>query len=105
MHLLLYSFYAPHFFHNLHCCSSRLVAETQKDSCKVEDKKEKPWSELVLSFSGTAEVYKTLGNIQDGYGLEHGGESDTTGSEMYSSVLVQEDELDEYLSKGHVGEE
>ena len=72
---------------------------------------EKPWCELVHSFTGTtAEVYKSLGNIHADYGFTHclESESDTESDtenikvETFSSVthfdVAHEDELDELHS-------
>ena len=68
--------------------------EAQRDLPKQEGGVEKPWCELVCSFSGaTAGVYEAPVNIQ---GFQTGYESDTdTGVE-----LLHEDELDEMCSLG-----
>ena len=78
--------------------------EAQRDSPKLEEV-EKPWCELVPSFSGaTAGVYEALGNIQAEYGFKHGYESDTdsfkieTASSVTQFELLHEDDLEEMRS-------
>ena len=79
--------------------------EAQKVLPKQEGEVEKPWRELVPSFSGTTvRVYETLGNIQPEYGFKHGYESDTdsfkieTASSVTQFDLLHEDDLEEMRS-------
>ena len=90
---LYYSFSSWSFY------STRLIAKLQKDLPKPEGEMERPWCELVTSFTETnAKVCETLGD----YGFKHGYESDTESVKVKTSSyatqfgLSQEDELDEF---------
>ena len=79
--------------------------EAQKCSPKQGGDVEKPWHELIPSFSGTsAGVCEALGNIQPEYGFKHGYQSDTdsnkieTASNVTQFDLLHEDDLEEMCS-------